>query len=167
MVNFAELKTNMPIKTLDGIVLSDYIAAALGNVANRVSIPRYIADKIIAADPQEELCHIEWPNPENGLTAPHLWRIDDWRTSYTRHVRKKELEIRSRTIEVRASELRIKFVRSLMLKTGTEEAVCQSLAAVFIKSRNIEGAMFFGIDLTELLEADDELQSFKSLNNIK
>jgi len=157
----------MPTKTLDGIVLSDYIQTALGNVANRVSIQRYIADKIIAVDTNEELCHIEWPNAENGLTSPHLWRIEDWRTSYTRHTRKKELEMRSRAIEVRASELRVKFVRALMLKTGTEESACQELAAVFIKSRNIDGAKFFGIDITELLTADDELASFKSINNIK
>lgn len=157
----------MPTKTLDGIVLSDFIAIALGAVANRVSIPRYIADKIIAVDTGEELCHIEWPNAENGLTSPHLWRIEDWRTSYSRHVRKKELNMKQRDIEVRASELRVKFVKKLAAKTGSDEATCQSLAAVFIKSRNKAGAQFFGLDLTELLEADDALQEFKTLNNIK
>jgi len=157
----------MATKLIDGIVLNDLLKLSLGNVADRVSIQRYIADKIIAADPAEECCHIEWPNSENGLTSPHLWRIEDWRTSYSRHTRKKELDNKARDIEVRASELRVKFVKRLRIKTGSDEPTAQELATVFIKSRNKEGALFFGVDLTELLEADDALQSFKTLNNIK
>lgn len=155
-----------PDKLLQDVVLQDYLSDVLGS-ANFVAISPTNAHKVEKADPQEEQCHVEWPNETNSYTKPHVWRIDDWRVSNTRFLRRKALHDHQRQIAVRASELRVAFIRQLQLATGLDEPTCKDMAESLINQRNVVSASIFKIDITELLEADQQLQEFKTKHNIK
>lgn len=158
--------SKQPEKLLQNLVLNDYLSDVLGS-ATYVSISPASARIVEAADPEEQVCHIEWPNETNSYTKPHVWRIEDWRISHTRYLRRQALHTRERAIAVRASELRVQFIRQLEAATGLGSEQCRIFAETIIKQRNITSAALFKCDITELLEADRELQEFKKLNNIK
>ena len=154
-------------KVLKEIVLSEFLECALGSTLSHLTIPPNIAKQIAEVDKDEQYCHVEFPTVENELERPVLWRIDDWKTSYTRHVRRKGLSERQRAIEVHASETRVKFVKALSKATGCSEAQCAIISAGVIKTRSSELAGIYGVDITELLKAEDELTKFKQENGIK
>lgn len=154
-------------KVLREIVLSEFLECALGSSLSHLTIPPNIAKQVAELDADEQYCHVEFPAPDNDLDRPVLWRIEDWKTSYARHIRRKGLSERQRAMEVHASEMRVKFVKSLMEKTGCSEAQCGAIAAGVIKTRSSELAAMYNIDITELLAADAELEKFKKENNIK
>lgn len=156
----------MPTKILSDIVLADFLEVALGSTSF-VTIPPTIAKAIVECDTDESQCHIEWPNEQNELRRPQLWRIEDWRTSHARYVRRKTLADKERSIAVRASELRVAIGRKLMAATGCDEQMLQPLINELVRTRNVNGAGLYGINLQPLLDADDELTQFKQQNNIK
>ena len=151
-------------KILNNIPLTDFLAIALGT-ASYVSIPSSVAEQIAAIDADEQYCHIEWPTEK--AERPHLWNIDEWRTSYARHQRRKGLSERERKVAVRFSELRSELTRKIMFHTGGTEQQLQTVVDAVIRTRNTTGALAFGVDITELLQLDDELRAFKEVNKFK
>ncbi len=152
----------MPTKLLNNIVLSEFVEMVLGPISSMQPVSPAIAQQIIEIDTEESICHIEWPSGENGFTKPHMWRIEDWRTSVTRETQRKALAAKERTIAVRVSELREVFVKRLMAATGSPREVVEALATGMIRARNLDAARMFNVDISELLAADDELQSYKT-----
>ncbi len=154
-------------KTVDGIVLRDFIELLLGR-ATSVSCPDYIACKLNALDPTEQLVHVERPNAENELKNTHVWRAEEWRTAHAKWVRTKELSARERQVNVLASELRAKAVRKFIALTGLDEANATVSAAAIIKSRNKEVCeKLFGIRLDELEKADFAYKEYKLKIGVK
>lgn len=154
-------------KVLKEIVLSEFLECALGSTLSHLTIPPNVAAQIAEVDKDEQYCHVEFPNADNELSRPVLWRIDDWKTSHTRYIRRKGFNERQRAIEVHASETRAKFIKALMSATGCSEAQCAIIAVAVIKTRQSDLAGIYGIDITELLKADDELIKFKQENGMK
>jgi Ulp1 family protease len=144
-------------KTLDGIELKDLVHAYLGPVANFVDVPKYIAEKIIAADPTETLAHIEWIEP----LKPRMWRIEDWRTSSKRAEHKKQLSELERGVWVRAAEFRSALSKRIMAQTGLDESESEKMIETIIRKRNKQAAAIFNVNLDELLEADEKLKEFQ------
>lgn len=148
-------------KTIDGIVLSDFIEILLGR-ADSVHCQEYIADKLYALDPEETYVHIERPNAENEVRYITVWRSKAWRDSYMRHLRKKELSARERQVFVLASELRIRVVKKLCGITGLTEEQALKVAIPLIRTRNEKLCQeLFGLKLDELQAADTELDTYK------
>ena len=147
--------------------LNDILELALGSVADRAAIPPYLAKQIEQRDPTEIYCHIEWPNEDNGYTKPHVWRLEDWRTSNKRFTQRKEIKGQERSIEVRAFELRKEFIRQLGVATGMSAEMCEPLAKAIIFKRDTVVAKMYGIDITELLESDTALIEYKLAKGIR
>jgi hypothetical protein len=149
-------------KTLDGIILRDFLEILLGT-ASCAGCPEYIAQKVRLLDPEEIFAHVEFPNDENELSKPRIWWAVEWRTSYTKYVRTKELSARERQVYVLSGELRAVIVKKLCAMTGLEEEQAIKVAIPLIKTRNeaICQAMF-GMNLADLLKADLELTEYKN-----
>ena len=54
-----------------------------------------------------------------------------------------------------------------MFHTGGTEQQLQTVVDAVIRTRNTTGALAFGVDITELLQLDDELRAFKEVNKFK
>lgn len=154
-------------KTLDGIVLSDFVEILLGR-ADSVHCPEYIADKIAALDPEEIYTHIEKPSEENKSRFVEVWRIGAWRMSHAKFVRTKEYHTLERQVYVLSSELRAVIVKKLCNMTGLDEEQALRVAMPIVKTRNVTICQqMFKINLNELLAADAALQAFKQKENIR
>lgn len=149
-------------RTLDGVGLTDFIDGWLRADDNR-SVPEYIATKLVALDPDEVFIHVEFPNAENELGVPRLWRIDAWRTSYAKYLRTKEYSAKERHVYVVAAEKRAIIVRKWAAQTGMTEEQASKLAIALIKTRNESMCRaLFGTNLADLIQADQEFEEYKN-----
>lgn len=153
----------MPTKLLNNIVLTEFLELVLGSVLERISISPSLAKQIATVDSDEQYTHIEWPNDDNKLERPYLWRIDEWRTSYKRDTQRRELSARERTAHVHVSELRAAMTTKIQSMTGLDANAAQEIAAQFIRTRNPQAAALFGIDIQPILRAEQELEDYKQL----
>jgi len=153
--------------TINNLPLANYIFDCLGEVLDKTSISPLSALRVLEADPQEQYLHVELPSPENGLKTPQLWRIADWKSSYARHQRIKNLKAHERAIENIAAEVRARFVSAMAAKMYITKEACAPMVAQLVKERNINAAACFGLDLQELLDADDALVEFRKQHGLK
>jgi hypothetical protein len=151
----------MPTKTLDNVVLSELVELALGATAEHVSLSPGLAKKIEESDYDSALVHIEWPSSVNRLKHPRMWRIQAWRASLERDQYIKENSAKSRAVWTRVSELREHLIRKLWIHASIERDLAEPIVSIAIKQRNKDVFKVYGIDITELLEADAQLNEFK------
>lgn len=154
-------------KTLTEIVLSDFIEILL-RIDDCASCPVYICKQIEALDPEENLAHVQWPNDNNKLPRPRVWRKRAWDVDYAKWLMTKERSALERQTWTLASEARAAVMRFFARQTGLDAEHFQEVAVKIIKSRNPETVKkLCGISLEELLKADAELQEFQNKQKAK
>jgi len=144
---------------LNNIPLPDFLNLVLGPVVERVSVPNNIASLLEAADPHETLLHIEWPSDKTS--KPQLWRATEWRTDYANVMYKRELAALQRHVEVLASEMRATLTKKLCAQLGLEPDMVMDMAAKIVRSRLPAAASTFGLDIAELLQAEEAVKAFQ------
>jgi len=154
--------------TIDGILLSD-LTELICRSSEKGETKLYIAHKIKSSDPTEQYFHVEFPNPDNCLKHPEVWRIQDWKTSYTRFTRRKELSELERKAMLSAGEVIGKIIKVLQAKTqGMPENNARDIAVSFVASRNnVVISKVFGINIADLIAAQDGLSNYKKMHNMK
>ena len=153
-------------KTLDGIVLSDFVELTLGTL-DCATIPDYIADKIEALD-KDESVHIQRPTTDNQLLRTRLWRKQAWITDYARWLRVKEESALNRTIHVIAAEKREVIARHFSRLTGLPPENFYRVANAALKARNPDTIKkLCGLGMAELMEADAKLAEFQDKHKSK
>ena len=157
----------MPTKTLDNVVLSEFVELALGHTASYVNVSPTLAKQIEHADFDNAFIHIEWPSDANKLTRPRMWRIQEWRSSCERERLRKEESHKSRAVWVRMTEKRQHLMSRLRLATGLDDSFLEAIVTAALQKRDAGVFAVYGISLAELLAADDELNEFKKYNEYK
>lgn len=142
---------------VNNIPITDLLDDILGPVVEKVSISLNVAKCLAQADPDCRYCYIE----VEDRTKPLLWRVAAYRADYANQQRKKELANLERQVHVLHSELRASLAKKLSSQTGVAQEMLQDAANTLLKSRNPRVMETFGLDISELLEAEDAVKEFK------
>ena len=151
----------MSTKILKDVILTEFVELALGMSASYVSLSPSLAKKVEQSDFDNALVHIEWPSDANKLTKPRMWRMQEWRSSVERERRLKEESVKSRAVWIRMAEMRQHLMCRLRIATGLDDSFLETLVTAALHTRNTEAFKVYGINLADLLKADDELREFK------
>lgn len=150
-------------KLLDGIVLSDFVTILLGN-SEWQHCPLYIAEKIQEVDTDNQYTFVELPNALNGLDRPKVWNIKDWKQSYERLQKRRQLSELENKVHAIYSECRNRALVHLVKLTGLESKDLLSGAVKIAQGRVPEAMLNMGITqhlIRELAAADLELLNYK------
>lgn len=104
-----------------------FLDLSIGNF-DRIAIKPELADLIRALDPDESLCHVEFPNADNKLKQPVLWWIKPWKCAYEKWCRDKAESALRRRRAVVFSANRETIARAMSRKFGIDKELCLGAA---------------------------------------
>lgn len=108
-----------------------------------------------ALDKEEFYTHIQYPDKENNLHLPMLWRIKAWKSDVQyRELQKVAMQKRVAKHELR-KQLQDEIATGFMTLLMCDEATANDKARVVVETHNIKLAKLVGVDLTELEEKKD------------
>ncbi len=156
-------------KQLDGIVVSDFVTILLGNQEWQ-NCPTYIAEKLQIADHDEQYVFVELPNSLNGLNRAKVWNIRDWKQSYERLTKRRQLSELENRVHTIQSDCRNRVLLYLTRLTGLESSDMLESANKIVKRRCIPEMLTMLVrqnQIDDLLGADRELADFKKKIGLK
>lgn len=115
--------------------------------------PESIIISLIASlDKEEFYTHIQYPDKENNLHLPMLWRIKAWRSDVQyRELQKIASQKRIIKHELR-KQLQDEIATGFMTMLMCDESVANEKARIVVDTNNIKMAKLVGVDLGELIQ---------------
>lgn len=141
--------------TIGPLYLRKYLDDVLGTAHHDCAIIHEVHALIIsAADKDEQLCHVEMPDAENGLNYPRLWRIKPWKESYHRYLKVKKRSEEDRVKACIFKENVDRIIKKLRMATGItdNDDSLRTIAQVIVKKKDINMAKQLGVNDLEIKE---------------
>lgn len=157
-------------KTIDGIVLSDFVSILLGNARYTDSCPPYIAKKLQECDIDEQYIFVEYANELNRFERPRVWNAKDWKDSLERLVKRRKLSDLENHVHTLASDCRNKALAHLCSLTGLDSSSLMDAAVRIVRGRNLHAMLNVGVkeqQVMDLIDADRELVEYKNKIGLK
>lgn len=139
------------------VTFSEFLEYVLEE-SDRARVKRpYHAALILAADPEERKVHVEFPNKDNSLIVPVVWRIKDWKDSYKRQMRLREISEIESQWRFKRDDMLEELAASIHTVMGAEMSWCNEKAGRIYEDQNINAAKMFGCDkLQDVLDTKPE-----------
>ena len=150
---------------INGIAISDFVTILLGNGRYMDTCPPYIAEILRAADKEGQYIFVEYPNNVNGLEHLRVWNMRDWKDSYERLVKRRELSELEMAVYNAASVCKKRIAAHLSKLTGLEVDNMLEIASRVLVKHNIDEMLSLSVvqwQINDLLEAEKRLADYKA-----
>jgi hypothetical protein len=149
----------MSTPTIVPTVLRDLLEELIGGKEYHELRTTSVAQTISLVDPEEKFCHIEWPNKDNPIPAPRLYRKAEWIICAERQARIREEAEKFRQIHGEHNE-GVAFIRqqlielfNLNVNNKVHAEHLHRLVAKALKSRAVGLSKVLGKDLMSIPES--------------
>ena len=144
-------EVKLPKEKLVTQPLYRWLTLVLGPSHNPISQELHPTDALIVyhQDPDEEFCHVEFPDSDNKLKAPRIWWIGPWRADYNRVLKQKQDSAAQRLEANKRDENAQRMARQLVKMTGIDynQAYATCMRCAVKKDTNAAEALKTKLDL--------------------
>lgn len=111
-----------------------------------------IAKFIEILDPDERICHIQYPSQDNNLACPVIWHINYWRQEAEHQFALKRWQNETNAIyNIRSGAFcKLRDALRKLLGPSFDSAVIDKMALDIIERKQVEVAKFHGVDISNI-----------------